>query len=118
MVRALRQAPRQEHTRWIDMTDKSPTGLARLFKSAAIIEPHEMRAVILSMVFFLLLFGSYSIVKPVRDAMGTVYGMANIQQLFTGTFIASFLFAPLYSWLASRIKLATFLPCVYGFVGL
>src|SRR5882672_5976779 len=100
------------------MNSKSPNGLARLFKSAAIIEPTEMRAVILSMVFFLLLFGSYSIVKPVRDAMGTVYGMASIQELFTGTFIASFLFAPLYSWLASRIKLSTFLPCVYGFVGL
>ena len=100
------------------MNNKSPAGLARLFKSAAIIEPYEMRAVILSMVFFFLLFGSYSIVKPVRDAMGTVYGMANIQGLFTGTFIASFLFAPLYSWLASRIKLSTFLPCVYGFVAL
>jgi AAA family ATP:ADP antiporter len=100
------------------MNNKSPAGLARLFKSAAIIEPYEMRAVILSMVFFLLLFGSYSIVKPVRDAMGTVYGMENIQELFTGTFIASFLFAPLYSWLASRIRLSTFLPCVYGFVGL
>ncbi|MEJ0085322.1 MAG: Npt1/Npt2 family nucleotide transporter [Pseudomonadota bacterium] len=100
------------------MNDKSPNGLARLFKSAAVIEPYEMRAVILSMVFFFLLFGSYSIVKPVRDAMGTVYGMANIQELFTGTFIASFLFAPLYSWLASRIKLSTFLPCVYGFVSL
>jgi AAA family ATP:ADP antiporter len=50
--------------------------------------------------------------------MGTVYGMENIQELFTGTFIASFLFAPLYSWLASRIKLSTFLPCVYGFVAL
>ena len=100
------------------MNNKSPTGLARLFRSAAIIEPFEMRAVILSMAFFFLLFGSYSIVKPVRDAMGTVYGMENIQELFTGTFIASFLFAPLYSWLASRIKLSTFLPCVYGFVAL
>ena len=34
------------------------------------IEPYEVRAVILSMLFFFLLFGSYSIVKPVRDAMG------------------------------------------------
>jgi AAA family ATP:ADP antiporter len=98
------------------MNDKAPTGLARFFKSAAVIEPFEMRAVILSMLFFFLLFGSYSIVKPVRDAMGTVYGMSHIQELFTGTFIASFLFAPIYSWLASRIRLSTFLPCVYGFV--
>jgi len=88
----------------------------RVFKSAAVIEPFEMRAVILSMLYFLFLFGSYSIVKPVRDAMGTVYGMRHIQELFTGTFIMSLLFAPLYSTLASRFKLATFLPWVYGFV--
>jgi AAA family ATP:ADP antiporter len=98
------------------MNQKAPSGLARFFKSAAVIESFEMRAVVLSMVFFFLLFGSYSIVKPVRDAMGTVYGMANIQELFTGTFIASFLFAPLYSFFASRIKLSIFLPCVYGFI--
>lgn len=89
---------------------------ARIFKSAAVIEPFEMKAVILSMLYFFFLFGSYSVIKPVRDAMGTVYGMERIQELFTGTFIASFLFAPLYSGLASRIKLSTFLPWVYGFV--
>ena len=98
------------------MNDKTLSGLARFFRSATVIEPHEMRAVILSMLFFFLLFGSYSIVKPVRDVMGTVWGMANIQQLFTGTFIASFVFAPLYSGLASRIRLSTFLPWVYGVV--
>jgi AAA family ATP:ADP antiporter len=98
------------------MNNQSPSGLARVLKSVAVAEPHEVRAVVLSMLFFFLLFGSYSIVKPVRDAMGTVYGMANIQELFTGTFIASFICAPFYSWLASRIKLSTFLPCVYGFV--
>jgi ATP:ADP antiporter, AAA family len=75
-----------------------------------------MRAVLLSMLYFFFVFGSYSIVKPVRDAMGTVYGMAHIQELFTGTFVASFLFAPIYSGLASRIKLSSFLPWVYGFV--
>jgi ATP:ADP antiporter, AAA family len=93
-----------------------PSGVARLFRSAAVIEPHELRAVILSMLFFFFLFGSYSIVKPVRDAMGTVYGMSHIQELFTGTFIASFVFAPVYSGLASRIKLSAFLPWVYGVV--
>src|ERR1700733_9075905 len=98
------------------MRPTSTSPLARQFKSAAIIEPVEIKAVLLSMSYFFFLFGSYSIVKPVRDAMGTVYGMAHIQELFTGTFIVSFLFAPLYSGLASRIKLSTFLPWVYGFV--
>ena len=80
------------------------------------VEPFEVRAVILSMLYFLFLFGSYSVVKPVRDAMGTVYGVAHLQELFTATLVASLVFAPLYSGLASRIKLSTFLPWVYGFV--
>jgi ATP:ADP antiporter, AAA family len=101
-----------------NMKPAPPSAIARLFRSAAVIEPHELRAVILSMLFFFFLFGSYSIVKPVRDAMGTVYGMSHIQELFTGTFIASFIFAPIYSGLASRIKLSTFLPWVYGVVAL
>ncbi len=66
-------------------TTASP--LARLFKAVAAVEPYEMRAVILSMLFFLLLFGSYSVVKPVRDTMGTVYGVSHLQELFTGTLI-------------------------------
>jgi AAA family ATP:ADP antiporter len=90
--------------------------VARLFWSAAVIEPYEIRAVILSMLYFFLLFASYSVVKPVRDVMGTVYGMAHIQELFTISFVASFLFAPLYSGLASRVRLSTFLPWVYGAV--
>lgn len=95
----------------------APSPFARLFKSLAAIEPDEIKAVALSLLYFFFLFGSYSVLKPVRDAMGTVYGMKHIQELFTGTFVASFVFAPLYSGLASRLKLSIFLPWVYGFVG-
>ena len=94
---------------------KSPT-LARVFKSMAVIEDFELRAVILSMLCFFFLFGSYSVIKPVRDAMGTVYGVKHLQELYTATFLASLVFAPMYSGLASRIRLATFLPWVYGVI--
>jgi ATP:ADP antiporter, AAA family len=97
-------------------TTQVPSPLAQVFKKLAAVEPYEVRAVVLSMLYFFFLFGSYSVVKPVRDAMGTVYGVAHLQELFTATFIASFVFAPLYSGLASRLKLSTFLPWVYGFV--
>jgi AAA family ATP:ADP antiporter len=91
---------------------------ARVFKALAAVEPYEVRAVILGMLYFFFLFGSYSVVKPVRDAMGTVYGVAHLQELFTATLVVSFVFAPLYSGLASRLRLSTFLPWVYGFVAL
>lgn len=92
--------------------------LARALKRLAAIESYEVKVVALSLLYFFCLFGSYSVLKPVRDAMGTVYGMKHIQELFTGTFIASLIFAPIYSGLVSRIRLSTFLPWVYGFVAL
>lgn len=99
-----------------DVNQHNRSWWAQLFRSAAVIEEFELRAVILSMLYFFFLFGSYSIVKPVRDAMGTVYGMSHIQELFTGTFLLSLVLAPVYSGLAARIRLSTFLPWVYGFV--
>jgi ATP:ADP antiporter, AAA family len=98
------------------VNQSNPSVIARVFKSMAVIEDFELRAVTLSMLYFFFLFGSYSVVKPVRDAMGTVYGVKHLQELFTATFLASLVFAPLYSGLASRIRLATFLPWVYGFI--
>jgi ATP:ADP antiporter, AAA family len=93
-----------------------PSPLARLLKVLAAIEPYEVKAVVLSMLYFLFLFGSYSVLKPVRETMGTVYGVAHYQQLFTMTLLASLAFAPLYSGLAARIRLSTFLPWVYAFI--
>ncbi len=82
------------------------------------VESHETRAVTLSVMYFFFLFGSYSLIKPVRDAMGTVYGVSHLQELFTVTLLASLMLAPLYSGLVARIRLASFLPWVYGFVAL
>jgi AAA family ATP:ADP antiporter len=101
-----------------NVSAQSPASpLARFFKLLAAVEPHEVRAVVLSMLFGLLLFGSYSVVKPVRDTMGTVYGVSHLQNLFTGTLIGCLLIAPLYSTLAARVKLSTFLPWVYVVIG-
>jgi AAA family ATP:ADP antiporter len=92
--------------------------IRRLFKSLAAVEPVEFRAVALSMLYFFFLFGSYSVIKPVRDAMGTVYGVKQLQELFTATLLVSLVCAPLYAKLASRFRLAAFLPWVYGLVAL
>lgn len=90
----------------------SPSLLSRVVS----IQPGEGRAVVVSFVYFAMLMGSYFVVRPVRDAMGTVYGVKDLEQLYTGTFIASFFLAPAYAFLASRIRLSTFLPWVYGFI--
>jgi AAA family ATP:ADP antiporter len=94
------------------------TSFERLFKAVAKVDPREIKAVIASFAFFFFLMASYFILRPLRDTMGTVYGVAHLQELFTGTFIVSFIVAPIYAGFASRIRLATFLPWVYGFIAL
>ncbi|MCB2107381.1 MAG: MFS transporter [Rhodobacteraceae bacterium] len=101
------------------MTTASSTptsAFARLLKTTAAIEPHEVKAVVLSFLYFFFLLGSYYILRPVRDAMGTIYGGGDeLEILYTFTFFATFICAPIYSAFASRTKLSTFLPWVYGF---
>jgi len=91
---------------------------ARVLKSIVCIEPHEVKAVVTAFVYFFFLMASYFILRPLRDTMGTVYGVAHLQELFTGTFVLSFIVAPIFAGFASRIRLASFLPWVYGFIAI
>ena len=92
--------------------------MARLLKLVADVEPREVKAVLIAFVYFFFLMASYFILRPLRDTMGTVYGVAHLQELFTGTFIVSLIAAPVFAGLASRIRLARFLPWVYGFIAI
>jgi len=89
-----------------------------LLKRIAGVEPDEVGAVLTAFVYFFFLMASYFILRPLRETMGTVYGVKHLQELYTGTFIVSFIVAPIFAGLASRIRLATFLPWVYGFIAL
>src|SRR3984885_15771779 len=100
------------------MAQAVETPLNRVLKIVAKVEPHEAKAVIISFVYFFFLMASYFILRPLRDTMGTIYGVDHLQELFTGTFIVSFIVAPLYAGFASRVRLATFLPWVYGVIAL
>ena len=95
---------------------ENPSGFARLLKVVANVEPLEVKAVAIAFVYFFFLMASYFILRPLRDTMGTIYGVKHLQELFTGTFVVSFIVAPLYAGFASRIRLATFLPWVYGVI--
>jgi len=98
--------------------DKDSSWLARLLKLIATVEPSEMKAVLISLVYFFFLMASYFILRPLRDTMGTVWGTKHLQELYTGTFVVSFIVAPVFAGLASRIRLSRFLPWVNGFIAL
>src|ERR1700691_4246632 len=100
------------------MPDGHKSGLSKCLKLVVGVEPAEIKVVLTAFAYFFFLMASYFILRPLRDTMGTVYGVSHLQELFTGTFILSFVAAPIYAGVASRIKLATFLPWVYGFIAL
>jgi AAA family ATP:ADP antiporter len=100
------------------MTSNSPGPVARALRVAVGVAPHEIKAALTAFIYFMFLMASYFILRPLRDTMGTVYGIAHLQELFTGTFVLSLIVAPVFAGLASRIRLASFLPWVYAFIAI
>jgi ATP:ADP antiporter, AAA family len=98
------------------MAQVLPTPLARLVGISVKIEPHEAKAVSLAFLCNFMLLGSYYILRPLRDTMATVFGVHDLQRLFTGTFIVILLCAPIFSWCASKFRLTRLLPGVFWFL--
>jgi ATP:ADP antiporter, AAA family len=88
---------------------------AHLLNRSVQIEPRERRAVALAFLCYFVLFGSYYILRPIRDTMATVFGVQELQLLFTGTFLGSLIASPLYAALASRMPVRRLLPGVFWF---
>jgi AAA family ATP:ADP antiporter len=59
---------------------------------------------------------SYYLLRPVRDAMATVFGVDQLQNLFTGTLLLTLVCSPIFAWLTDTFKLAKLLPGVFAFL--
>jgi AAA family ATP:ADP antiporter len=79
------------------------------------LEPGEGRALLWSFSYFFALLCSYYIIRPMRDEMGILGGVENLQWLFTGTLLAMTVAIPVFGWISSRFPRRQFLPCVYLF---
>jgi AAA family ATP:ADP antiporter len=88
---------------------------ARVFGFVAEVEAPELRALGVAFLCHFVLLASYYILRPLRDTMATVFGVAQLQYLFTVTFVVTLACAPLYSAMASRLKLTRFLPGIFWF---
>ncbi len=78
----------------------------------------ELKPALLAFAYFFCVLACYYVLRPVRDEMGIRSGVRNLPWLFTGTFITSLVIAPIYAALVARLKRATFIPLVYGFLTL
>ena len=105
----------------LNLSGKSP-GMNRikfrirslLFKTIHV-EPGEGRALLWSFSYFFSLLCSYYIIRPMRDEMGILGGVENLQWLFTGTLLAMTAVIPLFGWVSSRFPRRQFLPFIYLF---
>ncbi|MCB1842566.1 MAG: MFS transporter [Halioglobus sp.] len=89
--------------------------IQRALALASNVEPNEVRATLASFSLVLMLMGSYYILKPVRDAMASDWTDVEVSQLWTLTFIFSFLAVSFYGAAVTRIRFARLVPSVYGF---
>ncbi len=87
--------------------------LLRMMGTASKAQPHELKAALLAFSCNFVLLASYYILRPLRDTLATVFGVAQLQDLFTGTFVLTLLLAPAFAWCAARVKLSRFLPGVF-----
>jgi AAA family ATP:ADP antiporter len=94
------------------MTEETPNGLARITRAL----PGEVKPVLLSFGYFFFVLACYFVLRPVRDEMGIRSGVRNLPWLFTGTFVASLIIAPIYAALVAKLKRSVFIPAVYGFL--
>ena len=79
------------------------------------VAPRERRALALAFSCNFVLLGSYYILRPLRDTVATVYGVGQLQQLFTATFVGTLVASTLFSALASRVRLTRLLPGIFWF---
>src|SRR5258706_1880989 len=97
------------------MTPDATTGGISSMRIMTGVASHEHKAVALAFLCNFLLMGSYYILRPVRDTVATIVGVDQLQQLFTATFIGTFIASGVYTALASRVKLTRLLPGVFWF---
>lgn len=65
-------------------------------------------------MFFCLLTG-YTLLRPLRDAMGIGGGAGALPWLFTATFVAMLALVPVFGGLSARLPPRRFVPLVYRF---
>src|SRR5262249_17524233 len=84
-----------------------PPGIPhRLLRKVVEINAIEVRAVTLAFVCNFVLLASYYVLRPVRDAMATVFGVNQLQNLFTGTLILTLICSPAFAWLTDTFKVS------------
>jgi len=89
--------------------------LRRWLERWVVLRPGEMPALLWSFAYFFCLLAGYYVLRPLRDEMGVVGGVRNLQWLFTATFVVMLGAVPLFGAVVARLPRRRFIPLVYHF---
>ena len=89
--------------------------LVRRLGAAINAEHREIKPAVTGFFLFFCLFCGYFMLRPIRESMGIMAGIENLQWLFTATFVVMLIAVPLFAWLSSRVPRLHFIDWVYGF---
>ena len=88
--------------------------MINFFKTASKIKEQEIKAVIFSFLFVVVLMSAYYILRPVRDAMASDWTDAEVSWLWTLNFFISTAIVALYGSMVSKFRFRLLVPTMYG----
>jgi AAA family ATP:ADP antiporter len=83
-------------------------------KTASKVKEKEVKAVIFSFLFVVVLMSAYYILRPVRDAMASDWTDAEVSWLWTLNFFISTAIVALYGVMVSKFRFRLLVPTMYG----
>ena len=88
--------------------------ILNFLKTASKIKEREVKAVVFSFLFVVVLMSAYYILRPVRDAMASDWTDAEVSWLWTLNFFISMLIVALYGIMVSKFRFRLLVPAMYG----
>ncbi|MDA9932518.1 MFS transporter [Gammaproteobacteria bacterium] len=88
--------------------------MINFLKTASKVKKKEVKAVIFSFLFVVVLMSAYYILRPVRDAMASDWTDAEVSWLWTLNFFISTAIVALYGVMASKFRFRLLVPTMYG----
>ena len=89
--------------------------LSALLRRLIDVRPTEVASLVWASLFCFCALFAYSVLRPIRDAMGAESGVENLPWLFSATLVAMLLVNPPYAALVSRLPRVRFISYTYRF---
>jgi len=88
--------------------------MINFLKTTSKVKEKEIKAVIFSFLFVVVLMSAYYILRPVRDAMASDWTDAEVSWLWTLNFFISTAIVALYGVMVSKFRFRLLVPTMYG----